>query len=324
MDETLPRMAQKHSNSHRQVLVVEDDPVSLRLVCRVLEENGYKTRSCKEADSAMSLLQEQSFSFMITDWNMPGMSGLDLCRRVRAQERTGYLYTILLTARDSREDLLSGLGAGADDYLTKPLDRQELLARMQTGMRFLRLEEDLRRANREIQELANRDGLTGCYNRAYLNLNGPREVARARRYGRPLSLIMVDIDHFKRINDSLGHLAGDAILKSFVLRLQEGLREGMDWMARYGGEEFVIVLPETCEKDAVITANRLQGKLEGESFHLEGRPVRVTASFGVGDAASLENENYNFDELLRHVDNLLLHSKERGRNRVTTSLAGTA
>ncbi len=310
-------------NRHRKVLVVEDDPVSARLVCRALEESGYATTSCLDGLAAMEALQKDAFSFLITDWNMPGMSGLDLCRQIRVQQREGYLYTILLTARNSREDLLSGLSAGADDYLTKPLDRQELLARMQTGLRFLHLEEDLRRANREIQELANRDGLTGCYNRAYLNLNGPREVARARRYGRPLSLIMVDIDHFKNINDTLGHLAGDQILKTFVSRLQDGLRDGMDWMARYGGEEFVIVLPETREKDAVITADRLRGCLAKESFHVDGSSVRITASFGVSDADALDHKDYNFDELLRHVDSLLLHSKENGRDRVTTSLAGT-
>ena len=199
---------------------------------------------------------------MITDWEMPEMDGIALCRELRATPGKGYIYTILLTARDAIEHVVTGLQSGADDYLTKPVIEPELIARLSTGRRIVTLERSLRTANEENRRLSITDPLTGAFNRRYLTEQLPREIERAARYGRQLATVMCDVDHFKRINDTQGHQVGDEVLKWFVAQLQSGVRS-RDWVARYGGEEFVVVLPETNVANAGIGAEHLRKQISG-------------------------------------------------------------
>ncbi len=182
---------------------------------------------------------------LVTDWEMPEMDGIALCKAVRNMQLDGYVYALLLTARDAKEHIITGLEAGADDYLVKPVHEPELIARLNAGRRILALEHSLRVANQRNRILSITDALTGAYNRRYLMEQLPREVERCRRYAYPLSVLMCDLDHFKQINDQRGHAAGDDVLQQFAARAQKSIRSNSDWIARYGGEEFLIVLPET-------------------------------------------------------------------------------
>ena len=221
-----------------RILLVDDEPTQRLIMARLLKRAGYEVETAGNGREALAKIDAGDFQLMITDWEMPEMDGIALCSALRASPGKGYIYTILLTARDAIEHVVTGLQAGADDYLTKPVIEPELIARLNTGKRIVTLERSLRTANEENRRLSITDPLTGAYNRRYLMEQLPREIERAARYGRQLSTIMCDVDHFKKINDTHGHLVGDEVLKWFVAQLQSGVRAS-DWVARYGGEEFV-------------------------------------------------------------------------------------
>jgi diguanylate cyclase (GGDEF)-like protein len=244
------------------------------------------------------------------------MDGIALCGALRSMPGKGYTYTILLTARDAIEHVVEGLRAGADDYLTKPVVEAELVARLNTGRRIVTLERSLRAANEENRRLSITDALTGAYNRRYLMEQLPREIERAARYGRHLSVIMCDVDHFKKINDSHGHLIGDEMLKWFVRKLRSGVR-ACDWLARYGGEEFLIVLPETNVDQAATAAEHLRAQVAGSSIPLDALELSVTASFGVSGWKDLVPQGASLDSLIARCDEGVYASKSAGRDRVT-------
>ena len=227
------------------ILLAEDDPVTRMLMTRFLKKAGYHVDAVSDGAEALDKMLSTYYPILITDWEMPGMDGLSLCKAVRNMQLDGYVYVLLLTARDGKEHVIAGLEAGADDYLVKPVHEPELIARLNAGRRILNLEHSLRVANQRNRVLSITDALTGAYNRRYLMEQLPREVERCRRYAYPLSVIMCDIDHFKQINDDYGHAAGDDVLQQFVARIQKSIRNNSDWIARYGGEEFLLVLPET-------------------------------------------------------------------------------
>ena len=202
--------------------------------------------------AAVAALAEGDFSIVLTDWDMPRMDGLALCRHIRATSRDGYVYVVLLTAKGSQH-VVAGLEAGADDYATKPVSKAELLARLNTGRRIVQLERSLRAATQRAERLSVTDALTGAFNRRYLIDRLGQEIVRAARYHRALSIMLCDIDHFKLINDAHGHQAGDDVLRSFARTLTSRLRL-VDWMARYGGEEFLVVLPKTTLEGATTVA----------------------------------------------------------------------
>src|SRR5580700_6299365 len=227
------------------ILLAEDDPVTRMLMTRFLKKAGYEVDAVANGSQALDKMTLRYYPMLVTDWEMPEMDGIALCKAVRNMQLDGYVYALLLTARDSKEHIIAGLEAGADDYLVKPVHEPELIARLNAGRRILNLEHSLRVANQRNRILSITDALTGTYNRRYLMEQLPRELERCRRYASPLAVLMCDIDHFKRMNDVQGHAAGDDVLQQFASRSQKSIRSNSDWIARYGGEEFLIVLPET-------------------------------------------------------------------------------
>ncbi len=316
--ETVSAIREVASEMSCAILLAEDDPVTRMLMTRFLKKAGYEVRAVGDGNEALEQMSRHYYPILVTDWEMPGMDGIDLCKAVRSLQLDGYVYALLLTARHAKEHIIAGLEAGADDYLIKPVHEPELIARLNTGRRILALEHSLRFANERNRILSITDALTGAFNRRYLMDQLPRELERCRRYGTPLSVIMCDVDHFKQVNDVNGHAAGDDVLQQFASRIQKSIRETCDWVARLGGEEFLIVLPETGYEGAVRVAEKIRGVVSASAFMTRGGDVRVTASFG---GASTEEQGpdltLKLEILLRTADECLYRSKQTGRDRVT-------
>jgi two-component system cell cycle response regulator len=300
------------------ILVVEDNPVSRKLLEKLLGKAGYDVVSAQNGREALDRYKKCFFPLVITDWMMPEMTGPELCRALRSQTENGYIFIILLTAKDSKNDIVAGLEAGADDYLTKPFDRAELVARLKTGTRILELERSLKTATEKIRELSVKDPLTGCYNRGFLTERLPEEISRARRYGHDLSLVICDLDHFKEVNDNYGHQAGDTVLKRFADILMSSIRNGVDWVSRYGGEEFLLVFPETPFPASLKIAERLRMKIARKAVDtFGGHSINITASFGVtGFSPHTPDSKITPDTLIKMVDEKLYQAKNAGRNAV--------
>ncbi len=280
-----------------------------------LSQAGYEVVSASDGREALKMFKEKFFPIILTDWGMPEMDGLELCRAIRENPTEGYVFIFLITARDSKEDIIVGLEAGADDYLTKPFDRSELIARLKTALRILELEKSLKDAYDKIRLLSITDKLTGCYNRTYMDEYLAKEITRANRYRRSVSLIMADIDHFKRVNDTYGHQAGDLVLKNFVKSIREEMRKNVDWIARYGGEEFLMVLPETDFESAMSSAERLRKAVSEKVTTYDGQEIRITASFGVvGFAPPGKEMGISYEAIIHQADKALYRAKIEGRN----------
>lgn len=304
-----------------RILLVDDEPTQRLIMARLLKRAGYIVETAGNGREALAKLESGDYQLMITDWEMPEMDGIALCSALRASQVKGYIYTILLTARDAIEHVVTGLQSGADDYLTKPVIEPELIARLSTGRRIVTLERSLRTANEENRRLSITDPLTGAYNRRYLMEQLPREIERSTRYGRQLSVFMCDVDFFKKINDTLGHLIGDEVLKWFANTLQGAVRAS-DWVARYGGEEFVVVLPETSVDSAARAAEYVRAQIEARLFEHGDTCFPVTASFGVSGWKGNVPQGATLDALMARSDAAVYNSKAAGRNRVTVDPIG--
>lgn len=297
------------------VLIVDDNPIIQKMMNISLSKAGYEVMSAENGRDALRKFDQKFYPIVLTDWMMPEMDGLELCRAIRKLPTDGYVYIILFTAKDSKEDIIKGLEAGADDYLTKPVNHPELMARLNTGVRILDLEKSLRKANEEIRILSITDHLTGCYNRGYIGEHLPREIKRAHRYKHSLSVIIGDIDHFKKVNDSYGHQAGDHILCEFVRLLKGSIRDNVDWLARYGGEEFLIALPETDLNGAMILAEKLKLVVSEDSFLYKEKTINITASFGVTGFDVLESyDDIVVENIINKADKYLYQAKQERRN----------
>lgn len=300
------------------ILLAEDDPVTRMLMTRFLKKAGYEVDAVANGAEALERMTRRYYPILVTDWEMPGMDGVALCKAVRKMQLDGYVYALLLTARDAKEHIIAGLEAGADDYLVKPVHEAELIARLNAGRRILALEHSLRVANQRNRMLSITDALTGAYNRRYLMEQLPREVERCRRYAYPLSVVMFDIDHFKLVNDAKGHAAGDEVLQQFVARVQRSIRLNSDWIARYGGEEFLMVLPETDFRSGMFVAEKIRELIATSPFLIRMGDIPVTASFGVAATASSGPDLLlKAESLLKSADMYLYQSKQAGRNRTT-------
>jgi diguanylate cyclase (GGDEF)-like protein len=295
-----------------RILVADDDPISRRLLARALEQMGHEVDVVNDGpDAVTALLKPDAPRMAILDWEMPGADGLVVCRVVR-QRPGAYIYVILLTSRDRREDLVAGLDSGADDYLVKPFDAMELRARLRSGGRVLELQEGLLQAQEALRVQATRDDLTGLSNRRVVLEQLDRELRRARHEGKPLSVAMADLDHFKAINDEHGHSAGDAVLRQVARCMQLELRE-YDCVGRFGGEEFLFVLPG-CDGDAALVAmERVRSGVAAMPARCDGQPLPITISIGV---AWTDPEGLAADCLTAIADEALYRAKANGRNRV--------
>ena len=302
-----------------RLLLVEDEPTQRMMLERQLTRAGYVVETAENGAEALTRILEGQYQILLTDWDMPGMDGPTLCKRVREANLSTYLYILLLTGHLTTDDVVVGLGAGADDYVRKPANQAELLARLSAGSRIVKLEQSLREANEKIQLLSVTDSLAGTFNRRYLNEQLLKEVERARRYGHPLAAIMADLDRFKHINDERGHQSGDEVLRRFA-DLAKTLIRPSDWIARYGGEEFVIVLPETDATGAAVVAEKIRAECAASPMPLASGDLTVTSSFGV---AALSPGSQSADaaaaEMLREADAALYKSKHEGRNRVSVA-----
>jgi two-component system cell cycle response regulator len=293
-----------------RLLLAEDEPTQRMMLQRQLKQAGYLVETASDGEEALKKIMEGEFQFLITDWDMPGMDGATLCRKVREAKLKSYVYTLLLTSHSETEDVVAGLQAGADDYVRKPPITAELLARLQTGRRIILLEQ-------RIQLMSKTDSMLNIFNRRHLNEQIVYEVERARRYEHSLSAVMADLDHFKRINDERGHQAGDEVLVRFAELAKTAIRQS-DWMARFGGEEFVVVLPETTLAGAMATAEKIRAMCCAQPMTTSNGQLLVTASFGVATLASPDlAADAAAAKLLRDCDTALYTSKHEGRNRVT-------
>ncbi len=299
------------------ILLAEDDLISRRLFEKILVKEGFAVTTVADGREALDLFRQEFFPIVLTDWQMPEMEGPELCRAIRGENPDRYVYIVILTAKGSKDDIISGLEAGADDYLTKPAHHAELIARIKTGIRILELERSLKAAVDEIHLMSVTDPLTGFYNRGYINERVPQEIRRSKRYGRNLSLLLCDIDHFKAVNDTYGHLAGDAVLRTFAGCLTDTIRQQVDWAGRYGGEEFLVVLPETDHAGAMALAERLRRYIEACPTVVDDHTIPVTASIGVTSMAPGDmREPVKAEVLLQAADHQLYKAKTSGRNRV--------
>ena len=306
------------SDATPAILLAEDDPVTRLLVTRFLKNAGYQVDAVVNGSEALEKMAHNYYPMLITDWEMPGIDGVALCKAVRNMKFDGYVYALLMTSRNAKEHVIAGLEAGADDYLIKPVHELELIARLNAGRRILALEHSLRAANQRSLVLSITDALTGAYNRRYLMEQLPRELERCRRYGYPLTVLMCDIDHFKVINDDQGHAAGDDVLQQFAERAQKSIRSNSDWVARYGGEEFLMVLPETPHAAGMVVAEKIRSIIAATGFVTPAGNTPVTVSFGVASTSTDgPDSSLTVDTLIRVADECLYQSKQEGRNRTT-------
>jgi diguanylate cyclase (GGDEF)-like protein len=313
-----------HRRTSLNMLIVDHDRVSALILRKVLGQTGHAITTAPDGLAALEQLEREVFQVVITDWTMPNLDGLELCRRIRqGVDQVMYIYVIVLSARSCRDDRLAAYAAGADDFLAKPVDRGELIARIEVARRIIHVQQEMRRRSRELEvmhdelkrhctiltEAAIIDGLTGLKNRRHFREVLESGFSFVSRQKLPISLVMVDVDHFKNYNDSFGHPACDDALTEIGRILRDNARDH-DVVARYGGEEFVLLLSATDSRGARLVSERLRTKIE--SGHWPKRSI--TASSGVATASPITASTL---QLVDEADRALCHSKRSGRNCVT-------
>ncbi len=295
------------------VLVVEDSPFSRKLLEHALSGDSYSLLFAENGNDALRRFKEHRPAVVITDWMLPDYSGPELCERIRAESPESYTYIILLTSMTEKEDIVRGLSAGADDYLTKPFDRGELLARIGVGRRIIGLHREIDAKNKLLLEMAHTDPLTGLPNRRAIEEWAKRQLRGAARHGYSLWVVHLDLDDFKNINDSHGHEAGDQVLRGVARILKEHTRAS-DLSGRMGGDEFLLVMTHVEKAHIPVAVERLREKIASPKFCFGGESVSVTASFGV--CGFQGKEPPEFSVLVRQADNALYGAKRSGRNQV--------
>lgn len=299
-----------------RVLLVEDDPLQANVTRKFLQKTGYEVVWVQDGINAIKMVKTSALDIILLDLVMPGMDGYEVCRWLKLEEDTRGIPIIMLTVRKDLSDKISGLRVGADDYLPKPYNELELNARIYASLRTKALQDELRKKNSQMEKLLARlermavtDALTGLYNRHRFHESLAKEFERAKRYSTPFSLVMFDIDHFKKVNDDYGHLAGDMALKEISNILLQSVRE-IDTAARYGGEEFMAILPNTEKNDAVSLAERMRKKIGRHKFGEIDRPITVSVGISGMPDEVIDSE----DKLIRCADFALYKAKNRGRN----------
>jgi two-component system cell cycle response regulator len=295
-----------------RVLIADDDPISRRLLEVSLSKAGYPVSMASNGAEALRLLEQPDGPRLaVLDWMMPEMDGVDVCRIIRKSASEAYVYIILLTARGHQTEILQGLEAGADDYVTKPFDLQELKARLRAGTRILELQGELVAAREHSRVQATLDSLTGLLNHVAILSALEKELARSARESKPVAILMADIDHFKGVNDTYGHPAGDVVLRETAHKMVGSVRS-YDSIGRYGGEEFVVVLPGCDLAAAVKRAERLRECVCAQPVNVTDVAIPITMSIGV----AVSSDDAHLGQLLQAADKALYAAKNGGRNRV--------
>lgn len=294
------------------VLIAEDDAMFRRLLERQLQSWSFQVIAVNDGEEAWEILQQPDVpDLLILDWMMPGIDGIELCRRVRAQERDRYPYVLLLTGKDEKQDVIEGLNSGANDYLTKPFDIGELRARLRAGKRIISLQQQLIQAREALRFEATHDALTGVWSRgATLHLLG-NEMQRGIRANTSTGILMVDLDHFKTVNDTYGHLIGDEVLKEAANRISQAVRS-YDFVGRYGGEEFLAILASRTLDDLRMVAERIRAAIADSPIVTKMASVKAAVSIG----AVVTSRGAHELESLAAADSALYEAKRSGRNRV--------
>lgn len=297
-----------------KILVADDNVVSRRPLEAALQRWGHEVITASSGSEAWRILQEEDAPrIAILDWMMPGLSGPEVCRMVRQLEREYYTYIIMLTSRSEREDFINGMQSGADDYVVKPPDFNELQVRLGPALRIVKLETEVLRMKEELRIQATRDSLTGIWNRNASFEILERELIRSAREDRPLAIGLADLDHFKAVNDSHGHLAGDAVLRTAADRMLHAIRP-YDSLGRYGGEEFMLILPGCDLEFACRKAEALRRAVDDGPMPAGAGSVHITASFGVTSIPG--GRAVRSERIIDRADEALYRAKREGRNRV--------
>jgi len=305
---TLPAQSEEF-----RILVAEDSVIYRKLMEQCLSKQGHPVLFAKDGREALDLFASHRPAIVITDWTMPDVSGLDLVRQIRQNFREAFSYIILITSNTNKEQVIEGLSAGADDYVTKPFHEGELLARVGVGSRMVELHRQLDAKNRQLEELALTDPLTGLPNRRAVEQWTARQFSAAARHRFPVWVAIADLDHFKKVNDTYGHEAGDLVLEKFSELLKAHTRKS-NMCARLGGEEFLLIITHVDKEGVKIAVERLRSALAEYPFEFRGRVVRVTASFGITGLQGTSAPD--LDELLKRADAALYSAKNSGRNRL--------
>jgi diguanylate cyclase (GGDEF)-like protein len=295
-----------------KILIADDDALSRRLLEKTLERAGYEVTTVENGRQAVEhLVRHDTPRLALLDWMMPEVDGPGVCREVRARREHGYVYMVLLTSKESKEDIVIGLKSGADDYLTKPFDAEELKARLRTGRRILDLEDRLVEAREGMRFKATHDHLTTLWNRGVILDLLNRELMRSAREQSSVALLLCDIDHFKSVNDTFGHVIGDEVLQEVAHRFLSSVRS-YDCVGRYGGEEFLIVLINCEPRFATMRAEEIRKSMAAHPVQTSGGPVKVTISGGL--LFSRDWGTRPIEGLLSEVDAALYAAKSAGRN----------
>jgi len=299
-----------------KILIADDDPTTRRMLEAFLVKWGYEVMVANQGDEAWETLRRSDAPRLaILDWMMPGMDGVQVCREVRKRKGRPYVYILLLTAKGQKRDIVAGLEAGADDYLTKPLYPYELRACLRAGRRIVELQGQLVSAHAALEERALLDPLTGLWNRGAIVDFLQRELARAARERNTVAVAMVDLDHFKAINDTYGYLAGDTVLREVARRLRSAMRT-YDAMGRYGGDEFLAVVAGWDAPGAISFAESFRARIDRKAIDTPEGMIPVTLSVGVAVSSGEANPG----GLIRAADAALYRAKSKGRNRVEMAM----
>ncbi|MFZ2493528.1 MAG: diguanylate cyclase [Thermoanaerobaculia bacterium] len=299
--------------SQFRIAVVDDDAAIRRLVRLVLTRAGYGVLECTTGAEARQVLWEEMWDLAILDRRLPDVDGLQLALELKSSAAHRARYVIMLTGEDEQADKVEGLELGADDYITKPFQHPELLARIRAGKRIVDLQKELVETNRRLELLSITDGLTKLHNHRYMQDELARAFEEAVRYERPLSLAMIDIDFFKKVNDTWGHAVGDDVLKAVAQLYRDSVRS-TDLVARYGGEEFAVMMPETVASDGLAFAEKIRALIEQTLIETQAGPLQVTVSIGV--ATVPHRRIHSAKQLIVAADKALYAAKHNGRNQV--------